>query len=85
MALCMVIVVMMISDSALPTHAHRLPRSLSNTPLKMGDEILEINGIPIMDQDQKEVLALVAMCGALPMKVGNNDLGFADQFFNVCV
>ena len=33
----------------------RLPRSLANTPLKNGDEILEINGIPIVDQDQTEV------------------------------
>ena len=33
----------------------RLPRSLGGTPLKKGDSILEINGVPISDQDQKEV------------------------------
>ena len=33
----------------------RLPRSLKTSPLQMGDEILEINGVPIVDQDQKEV------------------------------
>ena len=25
------------------------------SPLKMGDDILEINGVPIVDQDQEEV------------------------------
>ena len=33
----------------------RLPRSLIASPLKMGDEILEINGVPIVEQGQKEV------------------------------
>ena len=37
------------------SHSPRLPRSLANTPLKAGDEILEINGIVIINQDQKEV------------------------------
>ena len=34
---------------------YRLPHSLAETPLKTGDLILEINGIPIVNQDQKEV------------------------------
>lgn len=34
----------------------RLPRSLVGSPLRPGDDILEINGVPIVDQDQKEVL-----------------------------
>ena len=33
----------------------RLPRFLKASPLKMGDEILEINGVPIVEQDQTEV------------------------------
>ena len=33
----------------------RLPRSLIGSPLRPGDDILEINGVPIVDQDQKEV------------------------------
>ena len=42
----------------LLNHPHfpsRLPRSLMATPLRNGDDILEINGVPIVDQDQKEV------------------------------
>lgn len=35
--------------------AFRLPRSLEGSPIKTGDVILEINGIPIIDQDQDEV------------------------------
>ena len=34
---------------------YRLPRSLVGSPLRPGDDILEINGVPIVDQDQKEV------------------------------
>ena len=37
------------------THPHRLPRMLVASPLKIGDEILEINEVPIVDQDQEEV------------------------------
>ena len=37
------------------THTHRLPRMLAASPLKIGDEILEINEVPIVDQDQEEV------------------------------
>lgn len=37
----------------------KLPRSLSSTALKEGDEILEINGVPIVEQDQKEINALI--------------------------
>ena len=33
----------------------RLPRSLVGTPLKPGDIIMEINGIPIINQNQEEV------------------------------
>lgn len=33
----------------------RLPRSLIGSPLRPGDDILEINAVPIVDQDQKEV------------------------------
>ena len=36
-------------------YSSRLPRFLKASPLSMGDEILEINGVPIVDQDQKEV------------------------------
>lgn len=41
----------------LPTYNYspRLPRLLKASPLRMGDEILEINGVPVVDQDQKEV------------------------------
>lgn len=45
----------MPNEMLLLFFALRLPRSLANTPLRMGDEILEINGIPIVNQDQKEV------------------------------
>lgn len=38
-----------------PPHTHRLPRILAGTPLKIGDDILEINEVPIVDQDQQEV------------------------------
>ena len=34
---------------------YRLPRSLVGSPLRPGDDILEINGVAIVDQDQKEV------------------------------
>ena len=43
----------MVSMGYVPPH--RLPRSLAASPLKQGDEILEINGVPIAGQDQKEV------------------------------
>lgn len=37
----------------------KLPRSLAGSALTMGDEILEINGVPIVDQDQQEINALM--------------------------
>ena len=40
----------------------RLPRYLKASPLRMGDEILEINGVPIVDQDQTEVHVRNFMC-----------------------
>ena len=46
-------------------YIHRLPRSLVGSPLRPGDDILEINGVAIVDQDQKEVshvLSLLAHC-----------------------
>ena len=45
----------MMSLLHVPPQHSRLPRSLSTTALKEGDEILEINGVPIIEQDQKEV------------------------------
>eukprot|EP00731_Ephydatia_muelleri_P023352 Em0015g935a len=47
----------MLQKSALKIE--KLPRSLSSTALKEGDEILEINGVPIVEQDQKEINALI--------------------------
>lgn len=43
------------NDFSLLNRFCRLPRFLKASPLRMGDEILEINGVPIVDQDQKEV------------------------------
>lgn len=37
----------------------RLPRSLTHSPLRVGDDILEINGVPIVDQNQSEVYILL--------------------------
>ncbi|XP_064392654.1 LIM domain kinase 1-like [Halichondria panicea] len=37
----------------------KLPRILAGTPLKIGDDILEINKVPIVDQDQQEINALM--------------------------
>lgn len=37
----------------------KLPRSLIGSPLRPGDDILEINGVPIVDQDQKEINGLM--------------------------
>jgi serine/threonine protein kinase len=37
----------------------KLPRSLVGSPLRPGDDILEINGVPIVDQDQKEINGLM--------------------------
>ena len=43
----------------------RLPRSLTNSPLKVGDDILEINGVPIVDQNQSEVRVCVCVCACV--------------------
>jgi LIM domain kinase 1 len=37
----------------------KLPRSLVGSPLRPGDDILEINGVAIVDQDQKEINGLM--------------------------
>lgn len=37
----------------------KLPRMLAASPLKIGDEIIEINEVPIVDQDQEEINALM--------------------------
>lgn len=37
----------------------KLPRSLIGSPLRPGDDILEINAVPIVDQDQKEINGLM--------------------------
>lgn len=48
-----------LPDSDNTLKIEKLPRSLANTPLRKGDEILEINGIPIVSQDQREINSLM--------------------------